>query len=134
MMPNLPMRSSARLGELSRFLMQRRDAVAARLIAAVHGGGPLPNAGELSHAQLIDHIPKLFDELCACLAEPPAEVPSSPLKQDARQHAHFRWSQGYRLDEVVREFDVMQDIAKGGVGRPRRHRSRRPSPRGEHKV
>ena len=37
-------------------------------------------------------------------------------------------------NEVVCKFDVMQDIAKGGVGRPRRHRSRRPSPRGEHKV
>jgi signal transduction histidine kinase/CheY-like chemotaxis protein len=108
MMPNLPMRSSARLGELSRFLMQRRDAVAARLIAAVHGGGPLPNAGELSHAQLIDHLPKLFDELCTSLAEPPADVPSFLLKQDARQHGHFRWAQGYRLDEVVRELELLR--------------------------
>ena len=100
----------------------------------------MANSSYLS-TQLMAFAPYLRDagwrETATLLIAAAAEI--EELKQRVAELEISEAARGWeaRLEarnEVVCKFDVMQDIAKGGVGRPRRHRSRRPSPRGEHKV
>jgi signal transduction histidine kinase len=56
--------------------------------------------------QLIDHVPKIFDDLADYLrgdGAPQAE-------QSARTHGRYRWEQHFRLEEVLREMLVLRGI------------------------
>jgi len=35
---------------------------------------------------------------------------SVTLEHDARRHGHFRWMQGYRMDELFREMNLLQQV------------------------
>ncbi|MFX1675796.1 ATP-binding protein [Paraburkholderia sp. A2WS-5] len=65
---------------------------------------------------LIDQLPALFDELCAML-EQSGSPRASALRaaNDARRHAQERWQQGFALDELYAELDVLQRCVQASV-------------------
>ncbi len=64
----------------------------------------------LSHRELVEHLPELFDELAGLLdaeAEAP-EVESGAAR--LRSYAQGRFQQGVLIDEVARELMLLRDV------------------------
>ncbi|WP_434666719.1 ATP-binding protein [Paraburkholderia sp. A3BS-1L] len=67
-------------------------------------------------AGLINQLPSLFGELCTVLAGgPPTEIVARRALHDARAHASERWRQGFALDELYLELDLLQRCIQGCV-------------------
>ncbi|SDD17104.1 hybrid sensor histidine kinase/response regulator [Paraburkholderia lycopersici] len=66
-------------------------------------------------AGLINQLPSLFAELCSVLAGDPPEIVSKRALDDARAHASVRWRQGFALDELFLELDLLQRCIKISV-------------------
>ncbi len=78
----------------------------ARFVAAV---GQVEHASRgLSPSVLADHIPRFLDEIIAEMGRR-TEVPPSPgVRETARRHGEQRWSLGYDLEGLIREYDVLR--------------------------
>jgi hypothetical protein len=91
-------------------LLAHRDNIGDQWLRAVAADFALQKAGDLSHTQLLDHLPKLFADLCDFLHTRDARLLSGEISFDAQKHGRHRWGQGYKLDEVLRELDVLRRI------------------------
>jgi len=60
--------------------------------------------------ELVDHLPKLFENLAEVLKPPHSNPRESEVSHDARVHGKYRWRQGYRLEEVMREAGTVRRI------------------------
>jgi signal transduction histidine kinase len=59
----------------------------------------------LTHAQLVDHMPFFVDELTAALH--PEALPLPPAGENAVEHGAQRFSLGFDVSEVVREYGAL---------------------------
>src|SRR5688500_13491902 len=95
--------------DLAELLREKRDAIVARFIVEV-ANRKLPPHG-LSRPMLIDHIPRFLDEIIAEL-DRVAQVRISQEIRDtsetARQHGEQRWTLGYELESLIREYGVLR--------------------------
>ncbi|WP_213302205.1 hybrid sensor histidine kinase/response regulator [Paraburkholderia sacchari] len=65
---------------------------------------------------LIDQLPELFEELCAMLEQNGSpRTTAMRAASDARLHAHERWQQGFALDELYAELDVLHRCVQAYV-------------------
>lgn len=92
---------------LKQLLHERRDEI---LAAFVRGSRDkdLPPPG-LLHAILLDHIPVFLDELIEELSKGGVRESRDAVNviTTARQHGEQRWTTGYDLEGVVREYGVL---------------------------
>jgi signal transduction histidine kinase/ActR/RegA family two-component response regulator len=109
--------------QLARILTDRRDDIVARFVTEVRRKD-LPPA-ELDHSLLVDHIPKFLDEIIAELERVQALRGSQDAvdgSMTARQHGEQRWSLGYDLGALIREYGVLRhcifEIAKSEDAQP----------------
>src|ERR1700722_12795854 len=94
---------------LRQLLIEHRDAIVARFVGQVQRKD-LPPPG-LPRPVLIDHIPKFLDEIVAeLMALDSVRYSHDALdtSQTARQHGEQRWTLGYDLDAVVREYGLLR--------------------------
>ncbi|MGF6595359.1 PAS domain-containing protein [Paraburkholderia sp. GAS448] len=95
---------------LPAWLEQKREFVTRRWVEAVHADPTLQQARQITAGQLVDHVPEIYAEICAALKTGrQGEMPVT-LEHDARRHGHFRWMQGYRMDELFREMNLLQQV------------------------
>lgn len=67
-------------------------------------------------AGLVDQLPSLFEELRAALSGNPAsDGINGAALHDARAHARERWRQGFALDELYLELDLLQRCVQACV-------------------
>ncbi len=94
---------------LRQLLTDHRDTIVARFVTQVQRKD-LPPPG-LSKSLLINHIPKFLDDIVAELTAVEGVryshdvIDQSPT---ARRHGEQRWTLGYELDAVVREYGVLR--------------------------
>ncbi len=64
----------------------------------------------LSHRELVEHLPELFDELAGLLdgGAEPSEVEHAAAR--LRTYAQGRFQQGVLIDEVARELMLLRDV------------------------
>jgi hypothetical protein len=62
--------------------------------------------GRLTESELIDHIPRMIDEVVELLLE--SATPSINDAREARIHVYLRLRQGYRARDVVRELSLLR--------------------------
>lgn len=87
-------------------ICSRLPAITNAWMRALWKSPEISTADNIPAPQLIDHVPKLFDDLADYLrgdGSPQAE-------QTARIHGRYRWEQHFRLDEVLREMLVLRGI------------------------
>jgi signal transduction histidine kinase len=94
--------------ELSQYLERKRGLVTRRWIRAIRNDPAMQQARRLTTCQLLDHLPDLFAEICAALEFERNGAAAARIARNARQHGHFRWMQGYQLDELFRELDLFR--------------------------
>jgi signal transduction histidine kinase len=84
----------------------------------------IEHADALSAPQLADHLPRIFDEICLVLESQDMDSQESAIEHDAQRHGKWRWEQGYRVDEVVRELNVFRQVLIAAIADyARRHTS-----------
>ena len=64
------------LKELGRFLCDRREEITTRWVEAVGTDPAIAKSTKLPHEQLMDHLPKLFDDLTDTLSQSVASAES----------------------------------------------------------
>lgn len=88
------------------YICSRLPAITNAWLRALWKSPEFSTPDNIPSPQLIDHVPKLFDDLADYLrgdGAPQAE-------QSARIHGRYRWRQHFRLDEVLREMLVLRGI------------------------
>src|SRR5580704_16436146 len=102
-------RSSVTSPNLARLLNDRRSEIMARFVAEVERKD-LPPPGT-SQSLLVDHIPRFLDEIVSELAQSAAVRMSQDAVDtsvSARQHGGQRWSLGYDLEALTREYGILR--------------------------
>src|SRR5438045_1390811 len=91
------------LSNLGGYLLAHREEIIGEWLRAVERNPAIRSSELLKYKELIDHLPKLFENLAALLKSPHSNPQRSEARRDARVHGKHRWRQGYRLEEVIRE-------------------------------
>ena len=64
----------------------------------------------LEYGEFVDHLPQLCDNLAELLKSPQSNQNRSEVSRAARIHGKYRWRQGYRLQEAIREASIVRRI------------------------
>jgi hypothetical protein len=88
---------------LANHLDAQRQAITEHWIKAVRASSEIPSAQKLSHAELSDHLPDLFNDLLVYLRTSAGGDARQKTIQAAHKHGNGRWGHGYNLAELVRE-------------------------------
>src|SRR5947199_382782 len=68
-----------------------------------------PNARRLHRASLRDHLPELLHALAATLAAA-GNGQAEGHARAAKQHGVRRWEDGWSLDEVIRDYQILRRV------------------------
>src|SRR5262245_30153169 len=92
--------------KLADFILEHRDEIIEKWIKALQDESLLNSSSNLTHENLVDHMPNIFKELATFLRQQPEhfDLPT------ARIHGHYRWQQGYRLDKLLRELGLFSIV------------------------
>lgn len=96
---------------LADLLQHHRDQIVARFVAEVQRKDLSPPG--TARSLLVDHIPRFLDEVVAELVPQSAvrmSQDSIDTSETARLHGHQRWTLGYDLDGLVREYGVLRHL------------------------
>src|SRR4051794_27768320 len=101
------------LHDFAQQLKKDGESIVARWLAAMWAEPGLVTARGLKENELRDHLGALILRLAETLTanaqlKTETEEPrlTAGAREDARSHGQTRWSQDYRVDEVVREIAV----------------------------
>lgn len=78
-------------------------------ITSIRYDAQITAAETLTRAQLLDHLPRMFDNLANALR---GETDDDEIdaERNARRHGDHRWQQGYELEELLRELARLRTI------------------------
>src|SRR5580698_2402213 len=94
---------------LATHLADHRERIVTRFVAEVQREALSPPG--IAHSLLVDHIPKVLDEIIAALTSTsPTESirDATHASRVARQHGEQRWNLGYDLGTLIREYAVLR--------------------------
>jgi signal transduction histidine kinase len=92
---------------LADHLCAQRGVITDHWIEAVRTSPEIPSAQNLSHAELSDHLPDLFNNLVEYLRTSASGDARRNVMREARRHGSRRWDQGYNLGELLRELGTV---------------------------
>jgi signal transduction histidine kinase len=99
------------LSELGDYLLAHRREIIGEWLRAVEQN---PDISSLDHLkdkeELLDHLPELCQNLAKLLKSPQSDQSRAEVLRAARVHGKYRWRQGYRLEEVIREASILRRI------------------------
>ncbi|MBC8725663.1 sensor histidine kinase [Paraburkholderia sp. 31.1] len=98
------------LRNFANFIRAERGGLTRQWMHAVSADADLVEADKLTYRQLADHLPDILDELCRALDAEDLERVETSIERDAKKHGKVRWQQGYRIEELVRELDLFQQV------------------------
>jgi len=98
------------LPELADHLLAQSDSILKEWLKAIQRSPDIASADRLDEANLVDHLPELFENIAARLKDPSADGDFSDVSRAARRHGRFRWRQGYRLEEIISEASIIRRI------------------------
>ena len=93
---------------LAEFLCARRELITSQWVERVRAERKIDASDGLPREELMDHLPKLFDNLTDQLRQADPEVHASEASRNAQAHGDHRWEQQYRLDELLREISILR--------------------------
>ena len=96
------------LSHLADYLSSHKDEIIKQWVESVDQDVAIESANALTYKLLLDHLPSLFDEMCALLQEPKSRELQGDVQAESRSHGKHRWSQGYEVDELLREIEIIR--------------------------
>ncbi|MEA3115631.1 MAG: hypothetical protein QOG58_5430, partial [Caballeronia sp.] len=104
------------LNDLAAALRGQQTQLTDRWMQLVFGDAEVEHSDDLTYRQLADHVPRIFDEICLVLESQDMDTQEHAIEHDAREHGKWRWQQGYRVDELVRELDLLRQVLLAAIG------------------
>ncbi|PYI74816.1 MAG: hypothetical protein DMF04_11885 [Verrucomicrobia bacterium] len=99
------------LSDLGDYLLAHREEIVREWLRAVEQNPDITSVAHLKDEEaLVDHLPELCQNLAELLKSPQSDQNRAQIFGAARGHGRYRWQQGYRLDEVIREASVVRRI------------------------
>ena len=94
--------------DLAQLVVDRKDEIVARFVVEVQRAAMAPPG--LTRTLIADHIPKFLVAIGAQLTAPKvaASTADAHANELARRHGEQRWSLGYDLDGLIREYGVLR--------------------------
>jgi hypothetical protein len=92
------------------YLLAQREEIIGEWIRAIERNPDISSSDLLTCKELVDHLPRLLENLAGLLKSPQSDLQRSEVSRDARVHGKHRWRQGYRLEEVIREASIVRHI------------------------
>jgi len=98
------------LERLASYICDSEVKITQEWIEAVSRDGRMEASSRLKVGDLERYLPALFDDLVEMLRAPTRPDSIENAGQDARLHGHERFSQGYRLDELLTELARIREM------------------------
>lgn len=92
------------------YLLNDREEIIKEWLVAVQQNPDIASSNRIDDAELTDHLPQLLENIAERLNDPQSHYDYVAITHPGRSHGKFRWRQGYRLQEVIREAGVMHWI------------------------
>jgi signal transduction histidine kinase len=105
------------LAALGDFIAAQRNQIAKEWMETVRADPAIPSSDDLTHRQLADHLPALFDDLTDALRGGTARAARAQAKEDAESHGSHRWHQGYNVEELLREIVLIRHALLQACGK-----------------
>ena len=100
------------LSELGDYLLAQREEIVGGWLRAVEQNPDISAVDHLKDTEeLLDHLPELCQNLAELLKSPQSDQNRAQVSRAARVHGKYRWRQGYRLEEVIREASIVRRIS-----------------------
>jgi len=96
-------------------LRDQREVLTNRWIKSELRDTDIGHCDALTYEQQADHIPVILDQICYFLESEHLKDVEAAIERDAREHGHWRWKQGYRLDELIRELDLFRRVLTAAI-------------------
>src|SRR5438046_4896097 len=99
------------LAEVGDYLLAHREEIMGEWLRAVEQNPDISSVDHLKDKEeLLDHLPELCQNLAELLKSPQSDQSRAEVSRAARVHGKYRWRQGYRLEEVIRETSIVRRI------------------------
>ena len=99
------------LSDLGDDLLAHRKEIVREWLRAVEQNPDITSVAHLKDEEaLVDHLPELCQNLAELLKSPQSDQNRAQVSRAARVHGKYRWRQGYRLEEVIREASIVRRI------------------------
>ena len=99
------------LSDLGDYLLAHREEIVGEWLRAVEQDPDISSSDHLKDKEALrDHLPGLCRNLAELLKSPQSDQIRAEVSRAARVHGKYRWLQGYRLEEVIREASVFRRI------------------------
>jgi signal transduction histidine kinase len=99
------------LSELGDYLLAHREEIIDEWLRAVEQNPDISSFEHLKEKEEHrDHLPELCQNLAELLKSPQSDQNRAQVSRAARVHGKYRWRQGYRLEEVIREASIVRRI------------------------
>jgi len=99
------------LSDLGDYLLAQREEIIGEWLRAVEQNPDISSVDQLKDKEeLLDHLPELCQNLAELLKSPQSDQNRAEVSRAARVHGRYRWRQGYRLEEVIRETSIVRRI------------------------
>src|SRR5436190_7361223 len=99
------------LSELGDYLLAHSEEIIAEWLRAVEQNPDITSLDPLQdEKQRANHLPQLCQNLAELLKSPQSDQDRAQVSRAARVHGQYRWRQGYRLEEVIREASIVRRI------------------------
>jgi signal transduction histidine kinase len=103
------------LAGFANYLAAQQSVITEQWLILVRRDPRIETADRLPQQQLIDHMPRLFKELCDFLRTRDASNLFGEVRRDAQNHGELRWQDGYRIDELLWELEAFRHIVASSV-------------------
>jgi signal transduction histidine kinase len=107
------------LAGFAQYLANQRTTIIERWLLVVRRDTQIETADRLPHHELVDHLPRLLQELCDFLRARDADILTGEARRDAISHGELRWQGGYQIDELLRELEAFRQLVMSSVFRYR---------------
>lgn len=96
--------------DIADFLEKQKEDILTEWRQRVRTDSSILPSKSLNQAALTNHLPQIFDALCATIRQYRSSLIAEQAVKDAREHGAIRWRQGYELSEVMRELKHLRSI------------------------